>query len=199
MDFPAAQNVGVVQVEGLGSEPVAMDPFPPSFAYQSTALPYPPCQEGDAVRLVADSFSAQTRCIAPLMIDGTDVISVKRDQPVKLVWDAPLQTDLARMQIRLDVSHHGGKKGEIDCDVPDTGAFDIPAALVTALVDLGLAGYPTIVLTRVASAPSTKQPGVTLAVSASVEQEVDTGIQSCTEDANCPTEQLCNTDKLTCE
>ena len=199
MPYPKPQNVGVVRVEGLSGAPLAMDPFPPSFAYQSTALPYPPCAEGDAVRLLADSFSAETRCIAPLVIAAADQISVKREQPVKLVWDAPSQPDIARVQIRLDVSHHGGKKGELDCDVPDTGAFEMPASLVTALVDLGLAGYPTIVLARVAAASSSEQPNLKLAALASVELEVDTGIASCTEDTNCPPGQLCNKDNLTCE
>ena len=199
MPYPKPQNVGVVELEGLGSAPVAMDPFPPSFAYQSAALPYPPCAEGEAIRLRGDSFSAETRCIAPLIIATTDLISVKRQQPVKLVWTASAQPDLARIQIRLDVSHHGGKKGELDCDVADTGAFDIPASLVTALIDLGLAGYPTIVVTRVLSAASPEEAAVRLVVSAGVEREVDTGIDSCTEDTDCAPEQLCNKDNLTCE
>ena len=199
MPYPKAQNVGVVRLEGLGAEPIAMDPFPPSFAYQSTALPYPPCEEGDAVRLRVDSFGAASVCIAPLVIPGSDVISVKRDRPAELSWTPPARTDLARMQIRLDVSHHGGKKGEIDCDVADTGAFQIPASLVTALVDLGLAGFPTIILTRVASASSPEAPEVRLVVSASVERDVDTGITSCSDTKKCPAGQQCDKSNSTCQ
>jgi hypothetical protein len=197
MPYPKAQNVGVVRVEGLSSA-VTMDPFPPSYAYSSTALPYPPCEEGADVRLSADGFGAQTKCVAPLVLSDSGVVSVKRDQPVKVAWTAPGKPDMGRVTILLDVSHHGGKKGEIDCDVPDTGAFDIPASLVTALVDLGLAGFPTILVTRVASAPSATEPQIVLAASASVEREVDTGIKSCVDDTGCPMGQTCNKDNLTC-
>jgi hypothetical protein len=196
--YPKAQNVGVLRLEGLGSEPVTMEPFPPGFAYQSKALPHPPCVEGAAVRLNADGFSAATVCIAPLVVSNS-AFPVQRGQALKLSWEAPAQADQTRLLIKLDVSHHGGKKGEIDCDVPDTGVLEIPATLITALVDLGLAGYPTIVLTRIASAPSPDQPGIEFAISSGIEREVDTGITSCTDDAQCPTGQLCNTDKLTCE
>ncbi len=197
--YPQAQNVGIIELDGLGAAPVTMEPFPPSFAYQSSALPYPPCAEGDAVRLRADAFKVQTACVAPLIVPSTDMLAVKREQAIKLVWEPPAYPYLTRLLIRLDVSHHGGKKGEIDCDVPDNGGFEIPASLVTALVDLGLAGYPTIVLTRVAAASAIEQPGVKLVVSSSVEREVDTGVKSCTDDTSCAPGQLCNTDNLTCE
>jgi hypothetical protein len=196
--YPNAQNVGILQLEGLGSEPVTMEPFPPGFAYQSRALPHPPCLEGESVRLSAPAFSAASACVAPLVVFNT-AFPVKRGQALALTWEAPSQTDQTRLLIKLDVSHHGGKKGEIDCNVPDNGAFEISASLVTALVDLGLAGYPTIVLTRVASASSPAQPAVQFAISSGIEREVDTGITSCTENVHCPTGQQCNTDKLTCE
>lgn len=196
--YPKAQDVGILRLEGLGSEPVTMEPFPPSFAYQSEVLPHPPCVEGESVRLSADDFSASSTCIAPLIVADPE-FAVRRDEALELDWEAPAQADQARVLIKLDVSHHGGKKGEIDCNVPDTGNFEIPASLVTALVDLGLAGYPTIVLTRIASAASAEAPGVGFEISSSIELEVDTGISSCTEDAQCAMDQKCNMDKLICE
>ena len=135
---------------------------------------------------------------APLVVTSAQ-FPVKRDLALPLLWEAPSEPALAHVHIKLDISHHGGKKGEIDCDVPDTGSFEIPAALVTALVDLGLAGYPTIVLSRVASSASSEAPHVAFLVSSSIEREVDTGITSCTEDSQCPADQRCDTDKLTCE
>src|SRR4029079_1958057 len=120
---------------------------PPSFAYQSDALPNPPCAEGADVSLMADAFSMQEKCIAPFDL-APGVVAVKRGEAMPLTWNAPSMPDLARVQIRLDISHHGGKKGEIDCAVPDMGAFEIPASLVTDLVDLGLAGFPTVQVAR---------------------------------------------------
>jgi hypothetical protein len=196
--YPKAQNVGVLALTGLGPAPVTMDPFPPSFAYQSPALSHPPCMEGESVKLSAESFSASTTCIAPLIVTNTE-FAVRRARALALTWEAPAQADQTRLLIKLDVSHHGGKKGEIDCDVPDTGSFEIPASLVTALVDLGLAGFPTIVLTRTASAASADQPSVQFEISSGTEREVDTGIESCTESANCATDEICDLDKLVCE
>ena len=116
-----------------------------------------------------------------------------------LAWNAPAMPDIARVQIRLDISHHGGKKGEIDCDVPDTGSFTIPASLVTELVDLGLAGFPTIQVAREVSGTSQAQPKIALLVSSPVEREVDTGVKSCTMDIDCPAGQHCDTTNLTCK
>lgn len=196
--YPQAQNVGVLELTGLGSAPVTMAPFPPSFAYQSQALPYPPCVEGELVTLDADRFGASTACIAPLIVSSSE-FAVKSGEALGLDWEAPAQADQTRLLIKLDVSHHGGKKGEIDCDVPDTGHFEIPASLVTALVDLGLAGFPTIVLTRTASGSSPDQPSVTFEISSGTEREVDTGVDSCTADADCPKDRRCDLDKLVCQ
>jgi len=196
--YPKPQNIGVLQLDGLGSAPVLMEPFPPSFAYQSSSLPHPPCTEGEAVALSAEGFAVSSTCIAPLVVLNTEFL-VRREQSLELTWEAPAASDQTRILIKLDVSHHGGKKGEVDCDVPDSGSFEIPASLVTALVDLGLAGYPTIVLTRTASASSAAEPGVKFEISSGIEREVDTGIISCTEDAQCAGDELCNLDKLVCE
>jgi hypothetical protein len=196
--YPKPQNVGVLRLSGLISGAAAMDPFPPSFAYQSESLPHPPCVEGEQVGLGANGLNIGVWCVAPLIVTNTE-FPVRREQALELTWEAPAEPDRTRIQIKLDVSHHGGKKGEIGCDVPDSGSFEIPASLVTALVDLGLAGYPTIVLTRTASGSALDQPFFRFAISSGVEREVDTGIISCTEDTQCPTDQACNMDKLVCE
>ena len=54
-------------------------------------------------------------------------------------------------------------------------------------------------LTRTASGTSSAEPAVKFDIASGVEREVDTGITSCTEDAQCPTDQACNMDKLVCE
>lgn len=196
--YPKAQDVGVVQLSGLGDPLVTLEPFPPSFNYQSVALPYPPCTEGEPVQLRTPGFDAEAPCIAPLVLT-TNEFPVQRGKPLALTWEAPKQPEQTLLRVKLDVSHHGGKKGEIDCDVADNGAVEIPASLVTALVDLGLAGYPTIVLTRIASAASSKASNVRFQLISGSEQAVDTGVISCTDAAGCPSDQRCNPDNLTCE
>jgi hypothetical protein len=102
--------------------------------------------------------------------------------------------------IILEISHHGGYKGEIDCDVADTGSFDIPAPLVTALVGLGRAGYPTVQLTRAASATPPGEPGVKLSMPSRSELEVDTGVISCgaASSPDCPSGTTCGPG-MTCQ
>jgi hypothetical protein len=186
-----------MHMQGLGAD-LALDPI--SKGYSGPTLPYPPCTEGADVKLQADSFSVTGKCIAGLTLSGPDPIPVKSGMPAKFAWAAPGQAGISRIQIALEIAHHGGYKGEIDCDVPDTGSFEIPATLITALVNLGLAGYPTVAVTRVSTAASPGEPNVKLLVSSSLERAVDTGVTSCgIGDATCPNGTSCDDASKTCK
>jgi hypothetical protein len=196
--FAVAQDLGEITVKGLG-EDFALSPVGSSATYQPVAsLPYPPCDEGAGVSVAADGFELQALCIAPLIVPDSDPIEVLKDQPVELRWEPPDMQDVSRMHIALDISHHGGAKGEILCDVPDTGSYDIPAGLVTQLIALGVAGFPDVVLDRVSIAAAPEAPNVTLRLSASVQRLVDTGIPSCTTTADCPDDLECDTNLFIC-
>jgi hypothetical protein len=198
--YPQLQDVGVVRVTGLAGGELALEPAVPQKPdYQSAALPHPPCEEGGVVGVRADTFAIDGKCIAPLALTTAVPIPVRRDQPVKLAWNAPSVAGLGHVKLHLDIAHHGGKKGEIDCDTLDTGGFEIPAALVTALLNLGVAGFPTITLTRETRATASTAPGVTLAISSSLEREVDTGFVDCSETKPCPAAQTCDTTVYLCK
>jgi hypothetical protein len=159
--------------------------------YQSPSLPYPPCELGSSVAALAPAFSLRADCIAPLELSGPDPIPVKANQAVHLTWQAAAAGAATRVRIKLDVSHHGGSKGEIDCEVPDNGSFDIPAPLVTELLGLGLAGFPTINLNRVAVGTDAQSPNLSIVLSSDITRAVDTGVVSCLETSNCPEGQKC--------
>jgi hypothetical protein len=168
-------------------------------------LPYPPCDEGDTASIEVgggdyEGFSIETSCIA--VLDAGGPFPMEPGKPLDLTWSAPGDPNVASMHIKLDVSHHGGSKGQIDCDVPDTGAYSIPAELVDQLLDLGVAGFPTVQLTRNATAhPEGGEPSnVTMAVDMMVEREVTIpGLVSCSsDDKQCPDGQVCQTD-LSCK
>ena len=125
-------------------------------------------------------------------------ITIRSDEPTLLSWTPPADGQSSRMEIEVDISHHGGQKGQIDCDVPDTGAFEIPEELVTQLVALGVAGYPTITLTRVSRAAAPEAPGITLSVMSTVDRLVDTGFDSCGMDSDCPDGLTCDMMRLIC-
>jgi hypothetical protein len=200
-DYPTSQDVGDIRISGLDrNTPSAarLIPFAPTFFYQSDELSYPACSEGSAVRLSNTAFTAETRCIAPLRMDSTAPIVVRRDEPVHLSWERPSRPSLAQISILLDVSHHGGKRADIACEVADTGVFDIPANLVNALLDFGLAGYPSVIVTRKTQSNATLSQ-VKFIASAQVERAVDTGVQSCLRDQDCAQGTACDRATVTCK
>lgn len=201
--YPTAQDLGPVTLQGLGSADVVMKPIAKSYQLPGDlSLPYPPAAEGAPLSLQVSggpygAFSIQTKMVAPLLASGTLTLDAK--QPLALTWTAPSDTALARMQVKVDISHHGGSKGKIECDVADSGSLQIPATLISQLIELGVAGFPSVTLTRVASSSTAIAPGkVSLQALSSVTLElVVPGVQSCHEDTECPTGKPCQQD-LTC-
>jgi hypothetical protein len=196
--YAKARDVGTVQLRGLGDGVVRMEPVAGKYMPSGVTLPYPPCDEGDSVQLKAEgddypAFSLETSCIAPLEFDTVARLEPGRD--VELKWGEPGEPDLARIEIKIDISHHGGAKGKFECDTADDASITIARALIDRLVELGVAGFPTIALTRIARSSSDDEPrAVTLSLVESVERPVEVpGITSCTDDKQCPAGQRCGT------
>jgi hypothetical protein len=203
LSHPTAQSVGVVRALGLGAE-FSMQPIAGNYQQPpGTTLAYPPCEEGAEIRLEAEGngyqpFALAAKCVVPMEFAGP--VRIEPGEPLAFAWTAG-RTDVARVRIDLDISHHGGSKGKIECDVEDSGSAQIPAALLQQLVDLGVAGFPSVVVMRlVAAEGSTAQSRkVTLTVSSAMEQQVEIpGLMSCTADAHCPSGN-CRDDNKTCE
>ncbi len=201
--YPAAQDLGPVVLQGLGSVDITMKPIASGYQLPGDVMPaFPPAAEGSALSLHVTggpygAFEIESRMIAPLVAKGP--LTLDPDQPLSIAWTAPGDTTLARMQVKLDISHHGGAKGKIECDVADSGALVLPASLVSGLIALGVAGFPTATLTRVATGSASIAPGkVTLQASSSVSLElVVPGVLSCHDASECPTGKACRQD-LTC-
>lgn len=192
--FPTPLGVGPLTIEGLGPT-LQLEPSTSMSIYQSPSLPYPPCSDGDPVSASAQGFMLEAECIAPLELSGPDPIPVSAGEPVHVAWLPAPEGNGSRIRIGLDLAHHGGKKGEIDCEVPDTGSFDIPEPLVTKLVGLGLAGYPTISVSRVSVGTDAVQSELVLLVSENKQRAVDTGVKSCQEDSECTAPEMCAADR----
>lgn len=190
--YPAAQSVGTVRVTGVGSTP--FDMISVANAYQTPGeltLPNPAFAEGDAIRVAAggsawaSAFALETRGIAPLAL-AAGALQLQTGTAFALRWTAPTQTG-QRVLVHLDISHHGGTRGKVECDTADDGELTIGAALVTRLMALGVAGYPTVVVTREALGAAALPAGrVELVVSSGVETPVTIpGLRSCTTDSDC--------------
>jgi hypothetical protein len=206
LTYPTAHGIGTVTVSGVktsdGQSTFTMTPI--SNGYQPTAsLAYPPFAEGDVVSVAAagdffPAFSLTSKGIAPLLLSSTE-LALKSGQALDLAWTKGAAGN-SKIHVKLDISHHGGSKGQIECDADDAGSLSISATLIGKLLDLGVAGYPTVIVTRQAVGATTISAGrVELVVSSVVEQAVTVdGLTSCTDDDDCPMGQTCQTD-LTCK
>lgn len=206
--YPTAHSAGSVTVTGLNLESgeASLVMTPTANNYQPPAgvrLLYPPADEGATIRFEAsgDYFSAFTleaKGVSPLKLLN-DTIPVAANSPVSLEWTPPGQAGISKVHVKLDISHHGGTKGMIECSADDTGSLELPASLVTQLLDLGVAGFPTIVVTRRSVGSTTIAAGrVELVVSSQIERSVEiAGLNSCHDDSQCPDGQTCQSD-LTC-
>jgi hypothetical protein len=205
VERPIAQTVGTLKLAGVGASEISMTAIAGNYQPPAgTALPFPPCAEGDEVKLSADGgkfspFVLTAKCIAPLEFPGP--VAIVKGSPLKLTWKAPAQPTLARIQVHLDISHHGGARGKIECDLDDNGSIEMPATMVDKLVSLGVAGYPSVVLTRASrgGVASGEPKKVVLIVQEAVERAVDiAGLVSCADTTDCPSGQTCQSD-LTCK
>jgi len=202
-------NAGTASLKGLrnteGKEALSLI-YTKQYAFNASGVLFPPFAEGDSVILEAsgadvEAFTIESRGIAPLVVLTANGILMERGKSIALSWTAATIAGNSRIEIRVDISHHGGQRGEIVCDAADTGTFEIPADLVTALMDLGVAGFPSLTVERFALGSTTIATGrVNLRVTSVEERMIDIpGFVSCNIDAECPESQTCRQDVHLCQ
>lgn len=207
--YPIARSAGAVTVTGLASTTGATSfvASPIVNSYQPPAgftLAYPPFAEGAPVNLEAAGdyyapFAIEAQGVSPLVIpDGA--IPIAKGSPLALTWTPPTNAGASTIGVKLDISHHGGSRGKIECTTADDGSLAIGATLIDGLVALGVAGFPTVILERRVTGSTTIAPGrVDLVIAAEVERAVTLdGLTSCNDDTQCPDGQTCQSD-LSCQ
>lgn len=207
--YPTALSLGTLSVTGLtlatGASSFTLTPINGNYQTAgATKLAYPPFAEGDAVSLSLpgnDTFAALTlsgKGIGQLALTGS-AYDLKKDTDFVLAWTKAGSAANSKIHVKLDISHHGGTKGKIECDTDDNGALTIDKSLVTTLLNLGVAGFPSVIVTRQSiGETSTRLGRVQLDISATVEHQVTVeGLTSCNADEDCPDGQTCQ-DNLTC-
>jgi hypothetical protein len=206
---PQPRNVGTVTIAGVATTqpgPLSMAPDPPAYIYQPSVdvkVSFPPFAEGAVVMLSASgadlpAFQIAGQGIRLLEVPSQAPIPVAKGKAVPVRWTAPGKPELTRVEVTIDISHHGGFKGSITCDTADSGSLDIPATLVGKLIDLGVAGWPTVAIKRRATASVQLASG---RVDLNVTSERDLplmieGYTSCNEDLPCPTGKTCQLNQL---
>lgn len=202
------QDIGTVSVTGVrtatGATSFELTSISNTYLVPGTiSLAYPGFAAGDPLTVAATGsafsppFMITTTGIAPLVVTNPDR-DLARNAAVDLTWTAPT-AGVSRIHLKLDISHHGGSKGKIVCDTADDGALTLSAPMITQLLDLGAAGFPTIELTRVSTSNALITAGrVDLSVTSAIERAVTVpGIISCTDDSECTAPATCQSD-LTC-
>jgi hypothetical protein len=204
--YPTAKDVGTVTLAGVKTAAAAtsVELTNVNNAYQTaTSLMYPPFDEGADVSIMAaggpyGAFTIHAKAIAPLVL-GPETLPVEAGKALALTWTAKGASADSTIHVKLDISHHGGTKGKIECDTADNGSLTIASSLMTQLVNLGVSGFPTVAVSRVARGAAQISLGrVELQLSHDVEHAVQVpGLVSCTADTDCPTGKTCQ-DDLSC-
>jgi hypothetical protein len=81
-------------------------------------------------------------------------------KPLEVSWTPSAVVTDAKVSIGLNISKHGGSAGYLECSVSDTGSYTIPADLISALIDLGVAGFPQLTVTRSSTGDAQVSTGI---------------------------------------
>ncbi len=207
--YPTGHSVGAVTLKGVklagGGAEITLKEIAASYQPPAgTTLAYPSIGVSDTIEIKATGadyapFDLSTPGIDPLDLKTTD-FDLAPDKAFVLEWDAAASPKSSQIHVKIDLSHHGGVKGLIECDTDDTGSLTISKEMMAELIGLGLAGYPSVVVTRTSLATTQLDHGkVQLEVSAILERYLTTpGVQSCTSDDDCSDGKTCASD-ATCQ
>jgi len=166
---------------------------------------YPPFAAGDDIKLHATggdyaAFDLAAKGVHPIAFTNTD-FALDEGKPFNITWDAAADPKAAQIYVKIDISHHGGIRGMIECHADDTGSLSISGETMTELIGLGVAGYPSVVLVRQSIDTAQIAPGrVRLEVSSRAERYLTVaGVDSCTVNEDCPDGKTCRTTDSTCQ
>jgi hypothetical protein len=208
--YPTAHSLGKATLTGLeledGTSEFSITPLRPNFNYlpgASVVLNNPPVAEGAAVQLSTDGgdydpITLVALGVAPLAFHGDgEPLLFAPDAALMLEWTPPERPAQSEILIDVDISHHGGANGKINCTAPDEGSLEISQSLVSGLIELGAAGFPTITLTRRSAGFANIEPGqVALEIVSDLILPLDIpGLVSCNGADDCEADQTCGTDR----
>jgi hypothetical protein len=204
--FPNPIAAGKVTVKGIktraGATEFVMDP-PSSLIYQQpagTILDFHAFAEGAAISMSAagdtgiSPFTVTAKGIKPLAMTH-DSLPLAPGKPILVEWTPAADPSASVVSVLVDVSHHGGSRGQIECEGPDNGTLEIASALSDQLKALGVSGYPKLEATRIA-----KGTNADVHVDLLLQSQVITplsipGLISCFDDTECPDGKTCQFDK----
>ncbi len=210
---PEAHSVGMVTLKGLaledGETEFSLTPLKPNFNYlpgASVRLAYPPAEEGAEVALTSEGgdfspIAVTTKGIAILEVEAAgSALPISSEAGLTLKWQPPKSSKDSQIFVELDISHHGGARGKINCQTADDGELEIPQSLIAGLIELGFSGFPTISIARKSSGGANIEAGrIVFEIVSALELPLSIpGLVSCTDTAECEDGQTCAADR-TCQ
>jgi len=187
---PSLASVGDVNVTGVGASSLKLSATNLNYQYPLD-LPYPGISEGEPVTLSASggafsAFTISAKGVAPLTTSEPSY-SVTNGQPLTVTWTPGAASVDAEITATLNISKHGGSAGYMLCTTTDTGTLTIGAKVLKALVELGVAGFPELLLTRSTHGQATVAAGtIALDVEAVAKPPLNIeGYCSCFNDSDC--------------
>jgi len=187
------QDAGAIMLRGLGC-PRTESPAGASGYFDGlTGLPYPPATPGAAVSITAAgataAFTLSGQGVEPLQFDGS-ALTLVSGQDLAVSWTPPNVAGGAQtIKITIDAAHHGGTSARLECvGLPDTGAATIDGGLIAFLISQGVAGFPTIDVTRQTADSTTLATGCvdfTVASTVSSPITVCQSAGACVKSCNC--------------
>jgi hypothetical protein len=204
---PELVSVGTVTLGGVGASPLTLTLTSNRYQYPLD-LEYPGFDEGAALSISATgafypAFTVATTGVAPLTLSA-DTFELTSGMPLLVEWEAGANPD-ATVSINLNISRHGGSSGYLECTGSDSGSLTIPAGPVTRLIELGVAGYPQLVLTRSSRAEVAVSTGKVTFQSAATAVPTLTidGLCSCFDSSDCgscedTTKSVCDSVRKVC-
>ena len=147
---PRLVGVGNVAVSGIGAGTLALTMVNNNYQYAGD-IPYPGFDAGAEISLTAfgghyPMFTVSTTGVAPVSLSKDEYL-LSSGEPLLVEWEPGTNED-AEVAVILNISKHGGSAGYMRCDTDDSGSLTIPAGPIQSLIDLGVAGFPQLTLTR---------------------------------------------------
>ncbi|MGC4088165.1 MAG: hypothetical protein QM756_09745 [Polyangiaceae bacterium] len=201
-DKPSLVSIGDVSLTGVGPSALKLTAINNNYQY-ALDLPYPGFDDGGAVTLSATgsyfpAFSLTTKGTAPVELTATSY-RISSGSALSVEWAPGSAGTAAKVAIMLNISKHGGSAGYMKCSTTDSGSFTVPADLLKALVDLGVAGFPQLLFTRSTRAEASVSTGkVAFEIDALASPKLDIdGYCSCFSSSDCGS--CSDTTKTTCD
>lgn len=206
IEAPRNQDLGKVYVRGM-SQDLDIAPREPGFHYVNEGtLPHPVTTASQELQLFVSDAPGGALALHAYGIEalaGTpQEVNLEKDKDLALTWTAAKDSQRSKMVLNLNVNNHGAAASWITCAVPDTGSFTLPASMISALLDAGVSGFPSLEFNRMSvdskTVPGASEACLEFAVQSPVTIDVTVpGVLSCKDDSDCPDGQTCQ-DDLTC-